>query len=272
MLVRSQLIVVTLVLVAGVATAQTPDSEIDRALERKDFRWRSIAEDEVRLFYQEGSFAERHRIMLLRGARAALTAGLVFLEMADDGRQLRVLYVDDRGQMEKLIGRPYAGYADWSGHGVFLVCNAEWRSFDTHEISHVLSFGRWGDPAAASSWMIEALPIAIDGWCQTADIDDIAAFLTATGRWPGLAAYTEDHAALGEIAGGVLGASLVRHMQLRYGAAIIAAAWRSGLTTALMAEELDPGQVEQDWLESLRGRPDPLNEEEWQILDADGCG
>ena len=261
-----------LFLSTSVAWSQATDSEIDAALTASNFTWHSLAAAGVRVYYQPGSFAERHRVMLLRSAQAAVASGLAFLELEADSLELRVIYVDDREQMQQAIGHRYTGYSDWTGHGVFLVCNPEWRSFDTHEITHVLSMGRWGLPVDHSAWMIEGLPIAVDGWCQTADVDHIASFLVSTGHWPGLAAFIADPKALGEIPGGVLAASLIRHLREQYGAPIIEAVWRSGFEAALKARQLAPTRVEAEWLNSLRRVINPLTEEEWQKLKSGGCG
>lgn len=272
MLTRILLVAATLVLASDPARAQGTDAVIDRALAHPGFTWRSLAADGVRLYYQPGSFAERHRIMLLRSAQAAMVKGLAFLDLESDERELRVIYLDDRAQMEKLIGSPYAGLADAASHGVLLVCNPEWRSFDTHEIAHVLSLSRWGSPIDDSAWMIEGLPIAVDGWCQIADIDRIAGYLMAAGRWPGLAAFTAHASALGEVPGGVFAASLLRYLRGQHGAAIIAEIWRSGLAAVLQARKIDPARVEAQWRDSLRDQANPLTEAEWRKIDADGCG
>ncbi len=261
-----------LILSTAAARPPAPGSEVDRALVAPGFTWRSLADAGVRLYYQPGSFAERHRVMLLRSAQAALARGLAFLEMKPDGRELRVIYVDDRGQMQRLIGHRYTGYSDWTGHGVLLVCNAGWRSFDTHEITHVLAMGRWGPPNAHSEWMREGLPVAVDGWCETADIDRIAGYLVSAGRWPGLAAFMANASALGEVPGGVLAGSLIRHLRARYGARVVENCWRSGLEAALRARKVEPASVEAEWLASLRQLARPLSEEEWRRLEAGGCG
>jgi hypothetical protein len=168
MLTRIVFIAIALVLVIETTRSQALDSEIDVALSNPDFTLRSLAASGVQLYYRSNSFAERHRMMLSRSAQAAIVTALTFLELEADKKELRVIYVDNRAQMKQLIGSAYSGYADWTGHGVFLVCNPDWHSFDTHEITHLLSMGRWGRPIEHSTWMIEGIPIAVDGWCQTA--------------------------------------------------------------------------------------------------------
>ena len=255
-----------------VLPAEGADSQIDRALDHPDFIWTSIATDNVRLYYQPGSFAERHRVMLLRSARGALATGLEFLDQETDDRELRVLYVDDRAQMEELIGHTYSGFADWTGHGVFLVCNPDWRSFDTHEIAHILTMGRWGSPVDQSAWMIEGLPVAVDGRCATAGIDRIAAYLASEGRWPGLLEFQADPGALGEVAGGCMGASLIRFLQREYGPGILREIWSFGLVKTFEERNVEVAEVEQEWQEWLRDLEDPLIENEWDKIEADGCG
>jgi len=272
MLSRVLFIAVTLTLAAGTARPQATDSLVDRALANPDFTWHSLAEGGVRLYYQPGTFAERHRIMLLRSAQAALDKGLAFLALAPDDHELRVIYVDDRAQMKALIGSPYTGLAEASSHGVFLVCNPEWRSFDTHEIAHILSLTRWGNPGDTSRWMIEGLPNAVDGWCMTADVHRIASYLVTAGRWPGLSAFTANASALGEVPAAVFAASLLRHLRDTYGAAILEEMWRSGLEATLKARKIDPKLVEAEWLGSLSNPRNPLTEAEWKQMDADGCG
>lgn len=269
---RGLLVGAALILATCAARPPARGTEIDRALANPDFTWRSFAAAGVRIYYQPGSFAERHRVMLARSAQAALAKGLAFLEMKTDGRELRVIYVEDRGQMQRLIGHRYTGYSDWVGHGIFLVCNRDWRSFDTHEVAHVLTMGRWGPPDQRSVWMREGLPIAVDGWCQTADIDRIASYLVSAGHWPGLSAFMANPSALGEIPGGVLAASLIRHLRERFGTPVIEKAWRSGLGAAVKAHGVDPTKVEAEWLDSLRNLANPLTEKEWQKLKAGGCG
>ncbi len=260
-----------MVLSATVTRAQS-DHPIGRALANPDFTWHSMADAGIRLYYQPGSFAERHRVMLMRSARAAVARGLDFLEMKPDSLELRVLYLEDRKQMEQLVGHTYSGLADSEAHGVLLVCNANWRSFDTHEITHVLSLGRWGEPVEGSTWMREGLPIAVDGWCQTDDVDHIASYLVSTGVWPGLSEFLAHGRSLGEIPAGVLAGSLIRYLRQRFGAPVIEAAWRSGLDSALKARKVDPKGMEAEWLHSLKDLPNPLTDKEWEKIKADGCG
>lgn len=269
---RVLLVSATLLLCAVAVRAQGTDSLVGRALASPGFTWRSVDADGIRLYYQPGSFAERHRIMLLRSAEAAVAKGLAFLALEADDRELRVIYVDSRAQMEKLVGSPYAGLAEPEGHGVFLVCNPEWRSFDTHEIAHILSLGRWGAPAEGSAWMVEGLANAVDGLCQTSDVDRIASYLLAAGRWPGLSAFTANAASLGEIPAAVFGASLLRYLRGKYGAAILEETWRTGLTAVMKAGKIDPARMEAEWLDSLRNPEHPLTEAEWNAIDKDGCG
>lgn len=269
----NRILVAVLILVLGSLRAEASDSQIDQALADPGFNWESISAGHVHLYYLPGQFADRHRVMLLRSARAALETGLRFLDQKPENRDLRVLYVADRGQMEALIGHTYSGFADMAGHGVFLVCNAEWRSFDTHEITHLLTLGRWGDPSDQSGWMVEGLPIAVDGLCQDADVDRIAAYLAAQGRWPGIFEYQIDpREKLGEVASGSLAGSFIRYLRKEYGPEVLENVWKSGLVQTLEDRGADAKEVEKHWLERLRRLDRPLTDEEWEEIETKGCG
>ena len=256
----------------GAASARESESLIDRALEHPEFTWESYSDEGLTVYYQAGSLAERHRIMLWRSAKGALEQGRGFLGQEPDDRPLRVLYVDSRNQMEQLTGRGVTGLAVRNGYGVFLVWRPEWRSFDTHEISHLLTLGRWGDPVEQSDWMIEGVPIAVDGWCQTAGVDRIAAYLVSAGMWPGLDKFLPAHRALGEVPGGVFAASLIRCLRDRFDPGVIETVWRWGLEEALEPHNMNPADLENRWLDWLESDIIPITETTWVRLDQDGCG
>ena len=112
-----------LLLIAAVpASAQDSVGVIERALE--EFRWESVEAEGVRVLFKAGSFAERHRHMLLRSAQVAVSEVMEFLGEAEYDRELRLIYVDSREEMNELVGRPITGFAVWTENGVFLVVMA----------------------------------------------------------------------------------------------------------------------------------------------------
>ena len=111
--------------VAPAATAQDVSGLVQQALENPEFEWNSIRSDEVILFYQPGTFTGRHRLAHLRSAEIAISEVLEFMDEPEYARLLHVFYVGSRGEMEKLVGQPYTGFATWTASGIFLVCNPE---------------------------------------------------------------------------------------------------------------------------------------------------
>jgi hypothetical protein len=257
---------------ANPVAGQESDSLTQEVLAHPDFTWRSITEDSVRIYFQPETFSERHRIMLLRSAKAAISQGNEFLGFPAYGRTLNVFYVDDRQQMEVLVGRPVTGYSDWTGSGIFVVCNAEWRSFDTHEIAHVLSIGSWGWPTESSHWMIEGLPIAIDRWCQKFDVDALSCSLVQAGIWPGLEDFLSEYAELGEVRAGVLAASFIRYVRAELGPEAVRSLWVEGPDGFSASWEMDLERFEAGWLEYLRQVTCRTGETDWETLDEEGCG
>jgi hypothetical protein len=257
---------------AGLGAGQESVSLTQQVLAHPGFSWQSLHDGAVRLHYQPATFAERHRIMLLRSANAAVARGIDFLGLSGYERQLNVFYVDNRQQMEQLVGRPVSGYSDWTGSGVFLVCNPDWRSFDAHEIAHVLSIGQWGWPSQSSRWMIEGLPTAIDGWCQEFDIDTMARYLSETGVWPGLEIFSTEYTELGEVRAGILAASLIRYLRGEYGPEAIRSLWLNGPAEFASSLGMDLDRIEEDWKSHLDQIPDSMVNTDWDEIDAHGCG
>jgi hypothetical protein len=79
---------------------------------------------------------------------------------------LNVFFVYNRSEMERLVGSPVTGFANWSADAIFLVCSPDWRSFEKHEFAHIITMGIWGTPHETSRWMVEGIAIAADGWCR----------------------------------------------------------------------------------------------------------
>ncbi|UCE18142.1 MAG: hypothetical protein JSV84_14965 [Gemmatimonadota bacterium] len=237
---------------ASVFSAQEYVSLVKRALDDSSFHWRSFEAEDVRLFYKPDSFAERHRVMLVRSAKASVEEVLKFLGEPGYDRILHVFYVDTRKEMDRIIGRPVAGYADWTGSGVFLVLNPEWRSFDTHEITHVLSMSLWGTPDPTSRWMVEGVAVSCDGWCQEYSVDEIASYLLSQDQLPPLHELFRNFAELGEIRAGFYAASVIGFVRNRYGPDALRDLWMngSGDLSGSLGSTID--EIEASWKKYLK--------------------
>jgi hypothetical protein len=271
-LYATALAAVLLVTCSWCASAYGQADLVTRALEDSSFTWLSSESSDVRIYYQPGSFAERHRAMLLRSVTGALEEALECLEEPEYDRLLRVFYVESRQEMERLVGRPVTGFANWEASGVFLVFNPEWRSFEKHEITHVLTMELWGAPDPGSRWMVEGLPIYCDGWCREYSVDEIAFQLLSDGDLPPIEELFENYAALGEIRAGFYSASVIGFIRRTHGAKALRALWLDGHGDLRESIGTDADQLEASWKRYLKSSVDANVKVDLETVSRLGCG
>ena len=266
------LIMVVFLPIAPEAITQNATGLVQQALDNPEFEWNSIRSDEVILFHQPGTFAGRHRLALLRSAEIAIAEVLEFMDEPEYTRPLHVFYVGSRGEMEKLVGQPYTGFATWTASGIFLVCNPEWRSFDKHEITHVFTMGMWGSPDPSSRWMIEGVSIYNDGWCGEYSIDEIAAEFLSQNKLPPLDTLFTDYRELGEIKAGMYSGSFIGFLRETYGAYAVRGLWKDG--TAQIEELLGQNiqQLEKSWKSYLLNKVGADVDVDLEKINDKGCG
>jgi hypothetical protein len=253
-------------------SAQEDVDLVKKALEDSTFSWNSCDSRSVRIYYQSGSFAERHRAMLLRSVTTTVDESLEFLGETKYDRTLHVFYVASRKEMERIVGRPYTGLANWTASGVFVVVNPDWRSFEKHEITHVFTMELWGAPHADSSWMVEGIALGCDGWCREYTVDEIAFHYLSTNQLPPLRELFDEFRALGEIRGGVYAASVIGFIRDEYGTETLKKLWLegSGALDELLGADVD--QVEESWKAYLKAKVSKDVEVDLKTIDDLGCG
>ena len=226
----------------------------------------------MRIYYQLGSFAEKHRAMLLRSAITAVDEDLEFLgESAYEGL-LNLFYVESREEIARIVGRPVSGFSNWTASGVFVVLDSEWRSFEKHEITHVFTMTMWGAPDISSRWMIEGVAISSDGWCREYSVDEIAFHLLSHGKFPPLKQFFNDFAKLGEIRGGIYAASVIGFIRHTYGAEALRKLWIDGSGNLTESLGSDVGQIEILWREYLELTVKEDVPIDLETIEDSGCG
>lgn len=271
-LLRCSITAWLLIVTATRISAQTDVDFARRALEDSTFTWRTLGRDGVAIYYQAGSFADRHRAMLLRSVSTAVGEALECLGEEEYERLIRVFYIESREEMNRIVGQPVSGFADWTASSVFIVLNPEWRSFEKHEITHVLTMELWGRPSSSSRWMIEGVAVFCDGWCREYNVDEIAYHLLSHGQLPPLENLFEDFASLGEIRGGFYAASVIGFIRQTYGADALRRLWLNGhdkLTEMLGA---DVNEVEALWRDHLESTVDKDTHVDLKAILDLGCG
>ena len=269
---RHQILVLLLLVFATNAGGQPPDNLVQRALHDSTFSWLSSSANGIKIFYQKDSFAEKHRMMLLRSAETTVHEVLEFLDEPAYEPLLNIFYVESRDEMKRLVGRPYSGFADWEASGIFLVLNSEWRSFEKHEFTHVITMGVWGPPDVTSRWMIEGIAICSDGWCREYTVDEIAFHLLSNGQLPSLQELFDDHASLGEIRAGFFAASFIGFIRSTYGMPKLRSLWSKGAgnLNEVLGNELN--QIESSWKLYLERNVRRDVHVDLETINESGCG
>lgn len=267
---KFSVVTVGLLLIAAVpAPAQDSVGLIETAL--AESRWESVEAERVRVFFKAGSFAERHRHMLLRSAQVAVGEVMEFLGETEYDQALRLIYVDSREEMNELVGRPVTGFAVWSENGVFLVVNPQWRSFEKHELTHVVTMGVWGSPDPTSQWMIEGISASCDGWCREYSIDEIAHHLLSHDELPPLPELFDNFRSLGEIRGGVYAASVIGFIRTTYGTDAVAKLWTNGTRDVSGSVGATIEEIDALWKQYLERTVGDV-EVDYDAIKENGCG
>jgi hypothetical protein len=245
---------------------------VQTALNDTSFDWKSVESEGVRIHYQEGSFAEKHRMMLLRSVQSAIEEILDLLDESPYDRTIQVFYLNSREEMAKIIGRTYAGFTDWSSGGIFLVFNPEWRSFEKHELMHLFTMGNWGTPDVTSRWMIEGISVFSDGWCREYSVDEVAYFFLSKDELPSLEVLFENFTSLGEIKGGFYAASVIGFIKQKYGSAALRNLWINGSTNFENLLGDDMNRLETEWKNYLRLKIKKEIKIDLDTINSHGCG
>lgn len=254
------------------AFAQDGRGMMQRAKEDSTFSWESLSSDGVEIYYLKDSFAERHRAVLLRSVPVAVREALDCLGEPGYDRIIRVFYLRSREEMERIVGRPYSGFANWSESCVFVVCNAEWRSFEKHEITHVLTMELWGEANPSSGWMIEGIPVYCDGWCREYSVDEMAYHFLSKEDLPQLSALFDDPRALGEIRGGFYAASIIGFIRDNYGANTLRGLWLEGPESLRELTGVDASKLFMLWKKYLESTVDRDIDVDIDTVNELGCG
>lgn len=267
-MVRSLTFLLIVALCASPTRAQDGANPVERAL--ADSTWESTAGAGVRAYYKPGSFAERHRAMLVRSAGVSLDQVLNFLGEREYDPELHIFYVESRDEMNALVGYPVTGFAVWSGHGIFLVVNPTWRSFEKHEMTHIVTMTNWGEPDSTSRWMVEGICICCDGWCRTRTVDEIARYLLDRGKLPPLRDLFANPRALGEIPAGMYAASVIGYLRATYGIAAVRDIWLHGPSHLREATGATADEIEAAWKSYLRAKQG--GDVDYDAIEKSGCG
>jgi hypothetical protein len=185
---------------------------------------------------------------------------------------LNVFYLESRDRMEQLTGRPYAGFSNISTGTIFLVLNPGWRSFEEHEIAHLVTMNCWGRFHRSSGWMAEAVPIYCDGWCGGHGVLALARYLLEKNLLPGLSELVRDYGELGEIRAGISSASLAAFIVDRFGIDTLRDLWLKGSSDIMNTLGIDIGTMEMRWRKYILDEAEYDPGIDYRVITEEGCG
>lgn len=241
------------------------------ALEDSTFSWVDRETPGFRVHFLAGSFAAEHQDSLL----IRLPYGLQHAESMIDVPALRgpldVFFVQSRVQMTRLVGMRATGFAQPSARAVFLMTNAEWRSFERHEIMHVVAGQAWGPPGPNSEWLEEGLAQAADGSCGGFSNSGV---LLALSHRHGLLPMTDVLLHFREqpdLRAYLQAAVFVDYLLQAFGPEALRPLWQGGVTVTTEVHGRSISALERDWRSRMMGGSQP-NPDELTTIESCGCG
>ena len=259
------------ILSASLYGQESPDF-LQRALHNPELSWIRLSNENINMYCIEGSFAEKHRVMLMGSLESSIMYVSDLLETDGCPDSVNVFYVESREQMEEVIGMPYAGFTNWSTSSIFLVLNPEWRSFERHEFAHLATMKCWGRPHPSSGWMVEGIPVYCDGWCGEYSVNQVACYLMKEDRLPDPDNLFMSYRDMGEIPAGFSSASLAGFIAGEFGAAKLRRLWEEGSDKIEEILGIDSKLIEKGWRDYIRADAGDKPAVDYQEITRNGCG
>lgn len=187
-------------------------------------------------------------------------------------QDIDVFVIETRAQMETLTGMPITGFAHRDARAVFLVTNREWRSFERHELMHVLAHHVWGPAAAPSAWIEEGLAQFADGRCGTQPVESVAyALSTPAGPIP-IETLVARFRELDDLGAYMQAASMVGYLYHQHGRDALRTIWQRGLHALASVTGRELSAFTADWWSWLSARATPVEQAKLAEIRDRGCG
>lgn len=267
------LLAATVIGQSGSAAAQDPAGLARAALENPRFDWTApVSASGLRVYFLPDSYPWQHRDSLIelteRGRRHGL--GLLGAERFDP--PIDVFFIESRAQMDSLVGAPVTGFAHRDARAIFLVTNPTWRSFERHELMHVLVHHLWGPAAEPDAWIVEGLAQFADGRCGRHSNHAVArAIVESSGSIPieELAARFRE---FDDLTAYLQAASLIGWLYDSYGRDAVRQIWSSGLDTLPAAVGMSAAEITRAWRDWVERSASPVPSGEVETIQSRGCG
>jgi hypothetical protein len=247
----------------------THDVVFEWVLEHQ-FLWLRREAPGFRVYFVPGSYALAHQDSLLARLPAALTNARRLIDAPDLAGPVDVFFIENRAQMKALTGMSATGFAEASSRTVLLVTHSEWRSFERHEIMHVVAGQTWGPPGPDTAWLQEGLAQAADGRCAGYPNADMMMALAERHGWIPLGVMLTQFRQQPDLRAYLQAAVFVDYLLERFGLEPLRDFWRSGASPESRINGRTLAAIERDWKGQLRAGPvDPIS---LASVESRGCG
>lgn len=248
----------------------TQDPQVQRLLADGRYEWITIETANTRIHFPAGSYAQAQQSILPDRAEASLKAVLQRLQEPEYHGILHLFYVDGREDMADLTGSPVTGFAYHSDNAVLLVFNAEWRGFERHELTHIVTLGGWASPAGPA--IVEGLATHVDGSCGGYDNGRLARTLLDTGALIPLETLVGQFRRQDDLIAYLQAASIVEFMVSRLGPSAVRLLWERDLAASPDALQRSPASFQKDFEGWLSSTYEPVPVGHWEAIRRGGCG
>lgn len=220
------------------------------------FTWGTTETAHLRVHTPAGSGVNRRVSALADSTEAAREVVLRLLgELEDVANEpkLEVFFVDTRGDMARLVGRPIAGFAQPGELTAVFVAGPGYRPFLRHELAHAYAAVRWGR-LEAGDWLTEGIGALAQGDCQGHSVDALAAGYARDGAVPPLRTLAGEFRSHPELPSYLAAASAVDFVRRNAGIGAVRALWKTPRADKHPLG-VDGERVEAEWRRYLAGVP-----------------
>jgi hypothetical protein len=266
-------LVLAMLLLAGCSSDESsPSTRAQLILEDSGYNWTTIEAVGARIHFTEGSYAERERGVLADRVEGARRTILEALSLPDYPVTVDVFYVDGRDDMRRLTGSPVTGFAFIEGQAVVLVFSEEWRAFERHELTHVISRNAWGEAGEPSDATLEGFAVFVDGDCGGYEVGRVVRTMLEKDLLLDWEPLLRAFRAQDDLIAYLQAASLVEFVDSQAVESGLRSLWSGGLGAAPDLLGVSRVELEDRWLEWLRASYAPIPDRAWERIRSDGCG
>lgn len=215
-------------------------------------RWVTVKRDGFGVHALSGSYAESHLNQLADRSEDAREEVLARLDEPDQSGDpnVHIFFLAGPEDFVSIVGQPAGGWTMPDASAVLVAASDTISPPLRHELGHLYSHRRWGQPAA--TWLSEGVAVYAVGHCVGRSLHDWAASAAAQGEDLDVAAYG-DAFDFSKAAPHLIAGSFIEYVAQTHGIDAVRALWRSGLDAAEASTGMSADRLQALWREHVLG-------------------